>query len=721
MNHFPKTVSRPSDSTRSNLLLWSLVAALVAAMLVFVRVLPIGGPAIFSDEYAYAAWASALLKGLAAPPPYAAAVGNWLYLRLYGLTFVGSGSFLVNARIINAVITGVSAGVLVFTFRLVEPGQKLVLVAGLAVSFAAGLLGTYAAYFIPEAPYYASVCFWLYCAAKYAGRPKLSLALAIGIAGGIATMTKAHGIFMLPASLLVLLLIGVRLHRGWRDTSSAILALVVGWFVCTTVISVWLGAHAGINPIGSFYAGLGVHTAEYVGGDRGWMIIRVGLRHLATLVFIGGMPLLLCGWLSLVALFCPSRSTYDTPLRFTALLLFILLVGMLFVTAVFTVSVAGMGPYETVNRLHGRYYEHFALLACCVGILGSGQIIGRWSGRARALMFGVFLALLGLSWWLLRNVGWQNPNDFAMAYALFALPNGRWYAVGIGLLGAGAALLWPKRAPVFFSCAFAIWLGVDSIATERLRWPVQEPAAGRVAAMVAANEAGSSRATIEIVGSGATVPVLRAAFHLLNERIGFALGGASNSCDVGGSVPDWVITVEGAHDPCGYPDDIRIGDSAAAQRNAPSTVARTTKHVVSYHARMALLSPPVVMPGNKDIRIATSVTNDGTTTFGSATTPHNVNLGAHTIDASGKIVDNDLARGHLLQISPGATEKAVILLPIDRTLGHRVELLPVEEDVAWFDKWGTEPLVLGPFESCASAPRKVCDAEGKPLPTSSSQ
>lgn len=112
-----------------------------------------------------------------------------------------------------------------------------------------------------------------------------------------------------------------------------------------------------------------------------------------------------------------------------------------------------------------------------------------------------------------------------------------------------------------------------------------------------------------------------------------------------------------------------------------------------------------------------NVTNDGKETFGSATTPNNVNLGAHAIDSSGNVVDNDLARGHLPQIAPGATEEATILLSIAPTLGHRVELLPVQEGVNWFDAWGTKPLTVGPFAACRdTAVGKVCDASGKPLP-----
>jgi hypothetical protein len=137
-----------------------------------------------------------------------------------------------------------------------------------------------------------------------------------------------------------------------------------------------------------------------------------------------------------------------------------------------------------------------------------------------------------------------------------------------------------------------------------------------------------------------------------------------------------------------------------------------------FQAKLALQGAPSISADGEDIVVLVRVTNSGTATFGSQTTPNNVNLGAHSIDASGKIIDNDVARGHLPQIAPGAEATATILLPIDKVLNKRAELLPVQENVAWFDQWGTRPLIVGPFNGCSSdALGKVCDATDKPLPT----
>lgn len=157
------------------------------------------------------------------------------------------------------------------------------------------------------------------------------------------------------------------------------------------------------------------------------------------------------------------------------------------------------------------------------------------------------------------------------------------------------------------------------------------------------------------------------------------------------------------------------GNFGKSASGAPSQRAQA-KSAGHFRAKVTLVGPPKISIDGKNILVTVNVSNDGVGTFGMDTAPNQVNLGAHSIDASGKIIDNDLARWHLPKIAPGMTAKTTVLLPIADTLGHRVELLPVQEGVAWFDEWGTEPLVIGPFLSCEPpVTRKVCDASGKPL------
>lgn len=153
------------------------------------------------------------------------------------------------------------------------------------------------------------------------------------------------------------------------------------------------------------------------------------------------------------------------------------------------------------------------------------------------------------------------------------------------------------------------------------------------------------------------------------------------------------------------------GDNA---QPAKATVAQT-EH---YHAELALAGSPMVTADGKNVLVTVNVTNDGPAPFGTqAKATNNVNLGAHSIDTAGNVVDNDLARGTMPEVAPEATVKATLLLPVDKMLDRSAQLIPVEEGVAWFNQWGTKPLVVGSFKACSSTSiGNICDASGKPLP-----
>lgn len=161
------------------------------------------------------------------------------------------------------------------------------------------------------------------------------------------------------------------------------------------------------------------------------------------------------------------------------------------------------------------------------------------------------------------------------------------------------------------------------------------------------------------------------------------------------------------------------GNASAASVNAqPANTSTPVAQTGHFHAELGLVGSPAVTPDGKDVLVRVNVTNDGSAPFGTkATAINNVNLGAHSIDTTGNVVDNDLARGSMPEVAPGATVRATILLPVDKVLDHSAQLIPVEEGVAWFNQWGTKPLVVGPFKTCGGVSNDhVCDASGKPLP-----
>lgn len=163
-------------------------------------------------------------------------------------------------------------------------------------------------------------------------------------------------------------------------------------------------------------------------------------------------------------------------------------------------------------------------------------------------------------------------------------------------------------------------------------------------------------------------------------------------------------------------------DQAASQQPAATGTAATAPAVPAaaltadqVSVQMSLQGAPTLSADGQAIDVAVTLANHGKTVL-SSTGSNPVNLGAHSADANGTVIDNDLARAGLPDIAPGGQATVTIQLPVDKTLGKSAQILPVQEGIAWFDAWGTKPLVVGPFNSCATpAAGKVCGADGKPL------
>ncbi len=157
--------------------------------------------------------------------------------------------------------------------------------------------------------------------------------------------------------------------------------------------------------------------------------------------------------------------------------------------------------------------------------------------------------------------------------------------------------------------------------------------------------------------------------------------------------------------------------TAATAATAPAAPAAPANALTAdqVSVQMTLQGAPTLSADGQSIDVAVTLANHGKTVL-SSTGPNPVNLGAHSADANGTVIDNDLARAGLPDIAPGGQATVTIQLPVNKTLGKSAQILPVQENVSWFDAWGTKPLVVGPFNSCATpATSKMCGADGKPL------
>lgn len=131
--------------------------------------------------------------------------------------------------------------------------------------------------------------------------------------------------------------------------------------------------------------------------------------------------------------------------------------------------------------------------------------------------------------------------------------------------------------------------------------------------------------------------------------------------------------------------------------------------------QMALQGSPTLSADGTSITATVELTNNGKVMLTSEGAKP-VNLGAHSADASGKIVNNDLVHAPIPDIAVGSQATVTIQFPVSQVIGKTVQIVPVQEGVAWFDTLGVKALVVGPFSKCANpATAKVCNANGQPL------
>ena len=158
-------------------------------------------------------------------------------------------------------------------------------------------------------------------------------------------------------------------------------------------------------------------------------------------------------------------------------------------------------------------------------------------------------------------------------------------------------------------------------------------------------------------------------------------------------------------------DHSHAGQPAAASTSSAVTVPLIASQV---NVQMTLHGAPTLSADGKSVDVTVDLANHGKTALSSKGSKP-VNLGAHSVDANGKIIDTDLARAALPDIAPGNTAMVTIQLPVEKLNGKSAQILPVQEGVAWFDSFGTTPLTVGPFKSCETS--AMCGADGKPLAT----
>ncbi|QOY93861.1 hypothetical protein IM543_20385 [Massilia sp. UMI-21] len=341
-------------SSKSQRLAWPLLLTLALAAVAWLLYQRNAGlqPSVFADEWYYSKMAR--LQPLAD-----AIVPSYLYLWLFGASSACGDAFLDCVRIGNLAFF---IGAAPFVYLIARRFSSAPVACAVAVLGTLAPLGSFTAYFMPEAMYYFGFCVLSYVALKGCDWHPAAHGLAGGATLGLMSLVKVHALFLLPSLVLFLVLASRQRGGAWlpRGLGMAILALLaalalkfgLGWL---------LAGQAGLSLFGPFY------ESTRMGSDRLALLVAasIGARgHLMTLTLMYGLPLAILVYeLCTRALRGPGRDPAVERRKLLHLYVLLMLGAAAGMTILYTAGLHAPGSREGF-RLHLRYYSFvFPLLA----------------------------------------------------------------------------------------------------------------------------------------------------------------------------------------------------------------------------------------------------------------------------------------------------------------------------------------------------------------------
>lgn len=358
-------------------------------------------PSIFADEYYYNLYTRLV--------PWAEAwIPSYLYYAVFSSTAACGDGFLECVRLLNALLMVASAPFIYLTARAMMLPARAVMVTTLAML---APFNVYTAYFMPEVMYY--FAFWVmsWLLLRFADAPRMRLLVGAGVVLGLTALIKVHALFLILP--LALFLVWVAFARRAPDAHGAAHGTVQGkarhWLLqallyvavavgTATLVRYALGyALAGKSSfqlLGLFYATQKSNAKPLV-----QLIVpamQVMGAHLVAWSFLFGVPV------AAVLQYGASRAARDEAgprVRMLTVYAVLMLGTMLGVTSLFSASVVGNGPAESLHRLHLRYYDFMLPMLLMLGAVQLGALAraGQRSRLGIALVLGALLVYARLT------------------------------------------------------------------------------------------------------------------------------------------------------------------------------------------------------------------------------------------------------------------------------------------------------------------------------------
>lgn len=323
-----------------------LIAAVIIGIITAWLVLRSFGyePVVMSDEQRFSTYSRLL-------PLSDANVPSYLFYFIYGITNQCGQDFLDCGRLLNIFFLCLSSAPIYAISRLWLTKKVSAYVVVLSLMAPAGY---YVTYYMPEMLYYCAFWMTAWIILREGRQPTtLTGACLSGIAIGLLSLIKPHAFFLLPAYFIFKSF----LYISDRNKVSFIRALMHLAGALFSVLAVRFGlgyifaGPAGADLIGSMYGTVVNKPTQDAPLHTTLAILHVLKGHLLGILILFAMPIAA----SSMAISSPGTTNSYDP-RKVMLLVACILLTMLLVTAAYTAQVNGIGKYESIERMHMRYY-----------------------------------------------------------------------------------------------------------------------------------------------------------------------------------------------------------------------------------------------------------------------------------------------------------------------------------------------------------------------------